>query len=106
MKSSLIEPQVLRDPSALSAADEHFLRTIGRQLWQNYLTAELPRRPNWKMWPGNRIDECSLGMRGFGMNVAFAHSAPKAMLPLFWGGGRVTFSDCEVDWMPLAPSAA
>ena len=84
-KSSLIEPQVLRDPSALSAADEHFLRTIGRQLWQNYLTAELPRRPNWKMWPGNRIDECSLGMRGFGMNVAFAHSAPKAMLPPFLG---------------------
>lgn len=77
-----------------------FCRDVGEQLFRHYLTAK-----KWP-WPEKRVCESSLGVRGSALALAFAHSVPKATLPLFWMEGTVRLGNKEVNWSPLFPSAA
>jgi hypothetical protein len=77
-----------------------FCRDVGEQLFRHYLTAK-----KWP-WPERRIRESSLGVRSSALALAFAHSVPKATLPLFWMEGTVRLGDKAINWHPLFPSAA
>jgi len=77
-----------------------FCGEIGEQLFRHYLSFK-----KWQL-PERRIRESSLGVRSIALALAFAHSVPKATLPLFWMEGRVRLGNKEIDWQPLFPSAA
>lgn len=77
-----------------------YCRSVGDQLFRNYLGWM-----NYK-WPEEKIRPCALGMFGLGLNLGFAHSIPKATLPLFWMGGKVSYGGKKVRWTPLFPNAA
>lgn len=82
------------------------LKQIGTQLWSAYV-ARMVEGQGWKHehWPTNRVELCSLGMDGLGLTVVLAHSVPKATLPMFWTGGRITVGKKELDWKPLFGNA-
>ena len=84
--ANLITPAVF-SAAALTANQEAdmkaFYTDVGRQLFVNYIEIMKERRPDYKDWPPEKLERCSLGMWGFGMAFAFAHSVPKASLPLF-----------------------
>ena len=86
----------------LEAKAKLFCEEIGQQLWSSYLNQ---KNFDLTSWPKERIDRCSLGMEGLGLTFAFAHSVPKATLPLFWAEGMVTIGDKRKMWRPLFPSA-
>lgn len=98
-----IERQALRgpwkDPSQRDRAAV-LIETIGNALFRNYI----------KMvkydWDDRKIARSSFGMHGFGMTLGFAHSIPKASLPLFWMYGEVPFSGGAIQWSPLFQNAA
>jgi len=73
----------------------YFCGEIGHQLFRQYLVSK-----DWD-WPERRIRESSLGVRGISMALAFAHSVPKATLPLFWMEGSVRLGKKEIHWPPL-----
>lgn len=77
-----------------------FCRDVGEQLFRHYLVAK-----EWT-WSEKRIRESSLGVRSSALALAFAHSVPKATLPLFWMEGTVKLDNKEIRWCPLFPSAA
>lgn len=84
---------------------ESLLRQIGAQLWASYLTRKFGSLDSQR-WPAARIAECSLGKDGLGLAFAFAHSVPKASLPVFWASGEVVDSaGKKFDWIPLLPNA-
>lgn len=74
-------------------------REIGRQLYKGYLIGRGKTRPD--RW----LDEAALGVRSFGLALAFAHSVPKETLPLFWTPGRIEHGGKKMDWTPLFPAA-
>ncbi|MGA2797758.1 MAG: hypothetical protein ABSE63_09280 [Thermoguttaceae bacterium] len=78
-----------------------FCRTVGEQLFRHYLAAM-----QWTSWHEERIHQASLGVCSSGLALAFAHSVPKATLPLFWMNGRVRLGNKEIEWCPLFPFAA
>jgi len=82
----------------------NFFGVIGRQLFDNYLTRQV-RDSNWTMWSEEKRQKSSLGKDNFCLSHAFAHSVPKATLPLFWSYGNVTFNGRSVDWRPLFENA-
>jgi hypothetical protein len=69
----------------------NFCRDVGEQLFRHYLTAK-----EWT-WPERRIRESSLGVRSNALALAFAHSVPKATLPLFWMEGTVRLGNKEIN---------
>ncbi len=77
-----------------------FCTSVGAQLWELYI-----QEMKWN-WPQKKKDVCSLGMHGLGLGVGFAHSVPKASLPLFWMDGPVKWDGTTLDWMALFPNAA
>ena len=83
---------------ARRAAD--FCRNVGEQLFRQYIQAQ-----KWT-WHETKIQRCALGMYGMGLAFAFAHSVPKASLPLFWASGTVKLGRKPVNWEPLFPNAA
>lgn len=104
----LIKPTAFSD-TALTAPQEaemrQFCEAVGRQLFVNYNEIMKSRRADYRTWPSDKLDRCSLGMWGFGLTFAFAHSVPKASLPLLWAKGAVTWSTATVpDWKPLFPN--
>ena len=106
--TSLIKPAVF-SATALTANQEADMRAfctdVGRQLFVNYIEIMKKRRSDYQDWPPEKLERCSLGMWGFGIAFAFAHSVPKASLPLLWGEGTVTWSGATVsNWKPLFPN--
>jgi hypothetical protein len=93
------EKMIWRDTDRIERAVS-FCREIGEQLFRQYLSSK------GYVWPERRIRESSLGVRSIALALVFAHSVPKATLPLFWMGGRVRLDAKEIDWQPLFPSAA
>jgi len=81
-----------------------FCQDVGEQLFRHYLAA-MKVHKNWD-WPERKIRQSSLGMYSNALALAFAHSVPKATLPLFWMEGKVRLGDKEIDWCPLFPLAA
>jgi hypothetical protein len=83
-----------------------FCATVGRQLFDNYLMDQV-RDQNWTMdkWPEAKRALGALGMHSMALTHAFAHSVPKASLPLLWGKGPVTLGARKVDWIPLFQNA-
>ena len=79
---------------------KQFCAAIGTQLFEQYLLAQAAVR-KWDPWPPEKIARASVGMHGLGMVHAFAHSVPKATLPLLWQGGKVTLNGRTVNWVPL-----
>lgn len=77
-----------------------FCAHLGAQLFGMYL--EQAHKP----FPAEKRKVCCFGMLGLGLALAFGHSVPKASLPLFWMGGRVTWQGITLDWTPLFPNAA
>lgn len=80
----------------------NFCRDVGGKLFRQYLQAQ-----NWQ-WHETKIQRCALGMYGMGLAFAFAHSVPKASLPLFWATGMVKGGKRSkaFKWEPLFPNAA
>jgi hypothetical protein len=76
-----------------------FCSRVGYQLFRQYLK----RRGH--EWPDLKIQRCGLGMYGMGLAFAFAHSVPKATLPLFWAAGPVDYDGKTINWVPLFPDA-
>lgn len=106
--NGMIQPAVF-SATALTAAQEADMKTfcadVGRQLFVNYNHIMKGRRTDYKDWPSDKLDRCSLGMWGFGLTFAFAHSVPKASLPLLWAEGKVTWGNVTVSkWAPLFPN--
>lgn len=106
--ASLIKPGAF-SATALTASQEAgmkaFCTDVGQQLFGNYIEIMKKRRPDYKDWPPEKLKQCSLGMCGFGMTFAFAHSVPKASLPLLWAEGTVTWNGTTVlNWKPLFPN--
>ncbi|SHK17040.1 hypothetical protein SAMN05192548_101517 [Paraburkholderia terricola] len=106
--AEIIRPAVF-SATALTSPQEAdmkaFCEDVGRQLFVNYIQIMKERRPDYKDWPAEKLDRCSLGMWGFGMTFAFAHSVPKASLPLLWSEGEVTWRGATVSkWTPLFPN--
>lgn len=104
----LIKPAVFL-ATALTAPQEaemkSFCTTVGRQLFDNYIQIMKSRRSDYKDWPPDKLDRCSLGMWSFGMAFSFAHSVPKASLPLLWAEGKVTWNGATIpNWRPLFPN--
>ncbi len=87
-----------------------FCKKVGYQLFYNYLKMKKDTA-SWGDWPNAKVRECALGMRSLGLSLAFAHSVPKASLPLFWAAGPVKVSgrpnrrNRTVTWVPLFRSA-
>jgi hypothetical protein len=79
---------------------EKFCKEIGVQLFRLYLSAK-----GWP-WPEPKIEACSCGMYGLGLNLSFGHSIPKASLPLLWASGPVRYDRSTVDWVPLFENGA
>jgi len=82
-----------------------FCQTVGYQLFKNYLSRKAGNA-GWNPWSEARVRECALGMRSLGLALAFAHSVPKASLPLFWAKGPVmlrsrTRRKITLNWEPL-----
>ena len=75
-----------------------FCSTVGRQLYSHYQNGRPARPARW-------LDEAALGVRSFGMALAFSHSVPKETLPVFWAEGPVEFGGKRTQWLPLFPSA-
>lgn len=105
-----LDPFIVHGVSADSALSEHeraeavaFCRVVGRQLFESYLRGM--QAGGWRPWSHDKIDACALGMNGLGMAHAFAHSVPKATLPLIWASGEVTWDGRTVLWQPLLPNA-
>jgi hypothetical protein len=81
-----------------------FCRDVGFQLYREYLRSKT-EVDGWAEWPEDRIREYALGTRSLGLSIAFAHSVPKASLPLFWAFGKVklksrTRRKVAVSWQP------
>lgn len=81
-----------------------FCQDVGQQLFDNYLES-MHQKKGWSRWEDDRRTACALGMHGMGLLVAFAHSIPKAALPLLWGKGKVTWEGRSIEWLPLFPNA-
>ena len=77
-----------------------FCASLGGQLFELYI-----QTMKWP-WPQKKKAPCCLGMLGLGLEVGFAHSIPKASLPLFWMDGPVKWDGSRLDWMALFPNAA
>lgn len=78
---------------------------IGGQLWRSFLLSKFCEIDPIR-WTDERIARCSLGMDGMGLAFGFAHSIPRAALPVLWARGKVKASDGrEFDWEPLFPNA-
>lgn len=77
-----------------------FCTSVGRQLFEHYLQAMVMTR-SWTMWSQEKLAQASLGMHGLGLTQAFAHSIPKATLPLFWASGDVLYNGRRLRWKPL-----
>lgn len=88
-----------------TASAREFCRKVGRQLFFNYLEAQVRKR-KWTMWPEVKIDKCAHGMWGLGLALAFSHSVPKSTIPLFWASGPVSVGNKTIEWKPLFPNAA
>ena len=73
-----------------------FCKEVGTQLLQIH-TEE-------KNWPEEKIEECALGMKSQALSIAFSHSIPKGILPLFWVGGNVEYNGRHICWEPLFPN--
>ena len=100
---AFIAPEVFKDNSGgMRASAVGFCREVGGQLWRQYC---LKRQWDMSNWPSERIDRCSLGMRGMGLALGFSHSLPKASLPLYWATGSVEFNGKEIPWIPLFNNA-
>lgn len=82
-----------------------YLEAIGKQLIKNYLE-KMVQNSGWTMWSDDKIDASRLGMHGLGLTHAFAHSVPKASLPVLWGSGTVWLHGQEVNWLPLFKNAS
>jgi len=97
---------IWRDHAQQRAAID-FCRSIGGQLFKHYHDRKVEMK-EWAPWDQRRISECSLGMRGFGLALAYAHSVPKSSIPLFWQSGSVTYRNKNVkrkiEWQPLFPN--
>ena len=75
---------------------------VGRQLFENYLSDQVRNQGwTWDKWPEAKRTRAALGMHGMGLTHAFAHSVPKATLPLLWGKGSVTIGGRKVMWEPI-----
>ncbi len=83
-----------------------FCASVGRQLFDNYLTDQV-RDQGWSLdkWPEEKRALAALGMHSMGLAHAFAHSVPKASLPLLWGKGQVAIGGRRVNWKPLFQNA-
>jgi len=84
-----------------------FCKKIGRQLFENYINHQT-KSNEWSKWPEERIDQSALGMQHLGLALAFAHTVPKASLPLFWWKGKVSIKtpknyEKSIVWEPLFP---
>lgn len=77
-----------------------FCSTVGRQLFTHYLQ-KMVMTKGWTMWAPEKLGQASLGMHGLGLTYAFAHSIPKATLPLYWASGEVTYNGRTLRWKPL-----
>lgn len=86
----------------LETKAREFCENVGQQLWSCYLKQ---KTFDMTSWPVERVARCSLGMEGVGLTFAFAHSVPKATLPLFWAKGTVTINGKSKMWQPLFPYA-
>ena len=85
---------------------EKILKKVGKELWVNYLKKKFGDPIDCERWDDLRIERCAFGMDGLGLTLAFAHSVPKASLPVFWATGSVTGSDGQMfDWLPLFPNS-
>ena len=85
------------------ARAKRFSTEVGKQLFNNYLLVK--QQAGWQPWPEQKIQNAANGMHGLGLTYGFAHSIPKACLPLMWGSGKVAFNGKEVDWVPLFPNS-
>lgn len=83
-----------------------FCVTIGRQLFDNYLTDQVrDQNWTWDKWPEEKRARGALGMHSMALTHAFAHSIPKASLPLIWGKGPVVIGTRRLVWKPLLQNA-
>lgn len=86
----------------------NFCKKIGKQLFSSYLQNKI-EQDGWSEWSQRRVSQSALGMNGFGLALALAHTVPKASLPLFWGSGEVSIkvgqTKRKVNWEPLFPDA-
>lgn len=80
-----------------------FSTEVGRQLFSNYLLGR--QKIGWTPWPEQKLQNAANGMHGLGLTYGFAHSIPKACLPLMWGSGKVVYNGKEVNWTPLFPNS-
>jgi hypothetical protein len=98
-----IAAQAFRGDWGNSGKDERakqFCAAAGSQLFELYL-----QKMGWP-WPRKKREPCCFGMLGLGLVLAFAHSVPKASLPLFWMDGPVKWDGRTLDWTALFPNAA
>lgn len=101
--------QIVPVPWSSDAVIDQKLRELcqglGAQLWRTFLIARHGQVDSDR-WPDSRIQKCGLGMEGMGLTFAFAHSIPRASLPVLWGTGKVRAADgADIDWFPLFPRA-
>jgi hypothetical protein len=83
-----------------------FCTAVGRQLFDNYLTDQVrDHNWSWDKWPEQKRSLAAMGMHGMALSHAFAHSIPKASLPLLWGNGPVIVGSRRVVWKALFPNA-
>lgn len=85
-----------------------FCRKIGTQLFEHYINDQVKNK-GWSKWSKRRIDQCAFGKNYLGLALAFAHTVPKASLPLFWWRGEVCISNQQrkkkrIIWHPLFPN--
>lgn len=84
-----------------------FCEKVGRQLWSAYLKKrkQLDQHFDMDRWDDDRITRCAFGMESLGLAFAFAHSVPKATLPLFWANGSINLEvdkkNKSIDWKSL-----
>lgn len=92
------------DSHADKAAAVDFCKSIGQQLFDNYL-ADMRQAHGWGVWADEKRLKCCFGMNGLGLTHAFGHSIPKASLPLLWCKGTVEWAGHTVEWVPLFGNA-
>ena len=83
-----------------------FCADVGRQLLVNYVRHMVDHKGwDWVHWNATKLDKGATGYHGLALTHAFAHSVPKATLPLLWFGGRVKYGGREIVWHPLFANA-
>lgn len=108
-QSSMLRPYIFEALRSAGFTEQEVARAkrfsteVGRQLFSNYLLGR--QGVGWKPWPEQKLHNAANGMHGLGLTYGFAHSIPKACLPLMWGSGKVAYNGKEVNWTPLFPNS-